>query len=76
MTTDTTRDTSTVTYRLRIRGELDKDFVSSFCPKGTTMVHTGGVTVLDEIDTDQSGIIGLVRHVHNLGCVILGLERR
>jgi len=50
---------------------LDDDFLSSYCPEGTTLTTANGMAVLDHIRTDQSGIIGLIRHLHNLGCVIL-----
>lgn len=62
-------------YQIRLRGQLDDEFVASFCPAGTTLTHGENVTLLSNIETDQSGIMGLVRHLHNLGCTILGLER-
>jgi hypothetical protein len=57
-------------YTLTISGTLDDDFLASCCPEGTTLTTANGIAILDHIRTDQSGIIGLIRHLHNLGCVI------
>jgi len=69
-----TKDKDVRTYALRLQGHIDADFVASFCPDGTTMTHEGDNTLLANIQTDQSGILGLVRHLHNLGCTILTLR--
>jgi hypothetical protein len=58
-------------YTLTFSGALDDDFLASYCPQGTTLTTTNEIAILDHIRTDQSGIIGLIRHLHNLGCVIL-----
>ena len=58
-------------YTLTFSGTLDDDFLASCCPEGTTLITANGIAILDHIRTDQSGIIGLIRHLHNLGCVIL-----
>ncbi len=57
-------------YTLTFTGSLDADFLASYCPAGTTLTTANGNAILDHIYTDQSGIIGLIRHLHNLGCVI------
>jgi len=61
-------------YQLRVRGHLDEEFVASFCPPGTTLTHEDGTTLLANIQTDQSGVVGLVRHLHNLGCTLIALH--
>jgi hypothetical protein len=61
-------------YTLTFSGALDDDFLASYCPQGTTLTTANGIAILDAIHTDQSGIIGLIRHLHNLGCVILNLS--
>ncbi len=61
-------------YTLTFSGTLDDDFLASYCPEGTTLNTVNEIAVLDHIRTDQSGIIGLIRHLHNLGCVILHLD--
>ncbi|HRJ40304.1 MAG: hypothetical protein KJZ86_27215 [Caldilineaceae bacterium] len=63
-------------YQMRIAGRLDDEFVTSFCPAGTEATWDADGTRLERIETDQSGIIGLIRSLHNLGCTILYLERK
>ncbi len=62
------------TYTLTLHGELDADFASTFCPPETTFACDGKTITLANLRLDQSGLIGLLRQLHNLGCVILALE--
>jgi hypothetical protein len=61
-------------YTLKLSGQLDDDFLASYCPAGTTMECQEGVILLTNIYTDQSGILGLIRYLHNMGCIILELK--
>jgi hypothetical protein len=61
-------------YEIRLKGRLDQDFLQSYCPAGTTLTCEEGRTCLSNIRTDQSGIIGLLRNLHNLGFIILSLH--
>ena len=58
-------------YTLKFSGALDDDFLASFCPAGTTLTVNKDSVTLANLRTDQSGIIGVIRHLHNLGCVVL-----
>ena len=60
-------------YQIRLSGLMDEDFVHAFCPAGTLRTDEGETTLLANIRTDQSGIIGLIRSLHNLGCTILAV---
>ena len=60
-------------YRLGLACQLDEEFVSAYCPAGTERRNEDETTLLENIETDQSGIIGLIRTLHNLGCTILFL---
>ncbi len=60
-------------YRVIIQEPLDDEFVVAFCPAGTQRTRLSDVTVLARIRTDQAGIVGLMRHLHNLGCTIVSL---
>ncbi len=62
------------TYTLTLHGELDADFASAFCPPKTIFVRDGKTLWLANLRLDQSGLIGLLRQLHNLGCVILSIE--
>ncbi len=63
----------TRSYALTFSGMVDDDFLTSYCSEGTTLTASGGMATLDDLRTDQSGIIGVIRQLHNLGCVILRL---
>ncbi len=58
-------------YRLKVAGLLDEDFVQPFCPPGVKIDREVGITRLSNIHLDQAGLIGLMRQLHNLNCVIL-----
>jgi hypothetical protein len=62
------------TYALKLSGELEQDFLTSFCPAGTNLERQEGSTLLSNICTDQSGIIGMIRYLHNLGFTILEMK--
>ena len=64
----------TRSYTITFSGALDADFLASYCPAGTTLSAANGIVNLDQFRTDQSGIIGLIRQLHNLGCVILEIS--
>lgn len=53
---------------------LDADFLSSYCPAGATLSVQDTTATLANLHTDQAGLIGLIRCLHNLGCTILSLS--
>jgi hypothetical protein len=61
-------------YTLQISGTLDADFLASFCPPGTTMTFQEERVILSNLRTDQAGILGIIRSLHNLGCILLSLS--
>jgi hypothetical protein len=61
-------------YRITLRGLIDEEFVEAYCPPETVLACEGEAATLSNIHADQSAIVGLVRHLHNLGCTILALE--
>jgi hypothetical protein len=61
-------------YSLRISGTLDADFLASYCPTGATMTFYDDHITLANLRTDQAGIIGIIRQLHNFGCILLALD--
>jgi hypothetical protein len=61
-------------YRITLRGPVDEEFVAAYCPAGTALTCDGDAANMSNIQADQAGIVGLVRHLHNLGYTILALE--
>ncbi|GAP11817.1 hypothetical protein BECAL_03011 [Bellilinea caldifistulae] len=62
------------TYTLIIDGELDVDFAAAFCPPDTMLEHDGKTLRLTNLRVDQSGLLGIIRSLHNLGCVLVSLS--
>ena len=60
-------------YQVKLRGYLDDDFAAAYCPPEAQISTENGITTLGNLQTDQSGIIGLLRHLHGLGCTIIEL---
>gem|GEM_PF-1106740 len=61
-------------YRITLRGQIDEEFVEAYCPASTVLACEGETAILANIHADQSSIVGLTRHLHNLGCTILTLD--
>ena len=64
-------------YRIEVRGRVDVDWLQSF--DGSAEIiddetrQMEDITVLN-VNTDQSGIVGLVRRLHGLGMTILQFQ--
>ena len=66
-------------YIIKIEGGVDATLVDWFGPIEITSVVADGaevVTTLSGIIADQAGLVGLLRHLHNLGIVLLAVERQ
>jgi hypothetical protein len=61
-------------YILSFAGVMEDDFLASFCPEGTVATVVDDHTTLTNLRADQSGIIGVIRRLHNLGCTLLELR--
>ena len=60
-------------YRIEVRGRVDVEWLQSFDGSAEILVdetrQKEDITVLN-VNTDQSGIVGLVRRLHGLGITI------
>jgi hypothetical protein len=63
------------TYHIEVRGQVDGDTLNVTSPLQVTLVRTDTAVTLFTVDTDQSGLIGLMRHVHGLGLKLLSVWR-
>jgi len=68
-------------YRIKVRGPVDESDLNTISPLPITMVqadaderHRCAVTLFT-IHADQSGLIGLIRHLHGRGLVFLSVVR-
>lgn len=66
------------TYSIQLRGVVSADEINALSPahKGSMQVEqVGPAATLLILCTDQSGLIGLMRHLHGLGFVFLAVIR-
>ncbi|HEY3341533.1 MAG TPA: hypothetical protein VGK81_05925 [Anaerolineae bacterium] len=65
-------------YVIKILGHIDETLVDWFGPLNIASdAEEGGqlTATLSGIVTDQAGLLGLIRHLHGLGIVLLSVER-
>lgn len=63
------------TYHVEVRGQLDENAFNATSPLQMTVVRTGPAATLSTVRADQSGLIGLIRHLHQQGFVLLAVSR-
>ena len=61
-------------YTIQLRGQIDEEEVNEISP--LLLVRQGSDPAVTQfaIHTDQSGLIGLMRHLHSRGYVILSVS--
>jgi hypothetical protein len=62
-------------YHVKVRGPVDEQAFNAASPLQMTVVEAGPAATLFKIHTDQSGLIGLIRHLHRQGFVLLSVYR-
>jgi hypothetical protein len=62
-------------YRIRLRGHVDQGETNATSPLEMRAEQTGADATLFTVRTDQSGLVGLLRHLHGLGFVFLFVSR-
>jgi hypothetical protein len=63
------------TYLIQLRGQVDEGEINARSPLQMTVVRADPDATLLTVGTDQSGLIGLMRHLHGLGFVLLAVSR-
>jgi hypothetical protein len=61
-------------YHIRIRGQVDEDEINAMSPLQMVREWVNSAVTHFSVRTDQSGLVGLVRHLHGLGFVFLSVE--
>jgi hypothetical protein len=64
------------TYQIELRGQLNENDVNAMSPFQMTIVRANMASTLATVYTDQSGLIGLIRHLHGKGFVLLSIIRK
>ncbi len=64
-------------YRIEVKGQVDVEWLQSFDGLAEIIIdeskQTEDITTLN-VNTDQAGIVGLVRRLHGLGMTILRFQ--
>jgi hypothetical protein len=63
------------TYTIEITGRLTRADIEMICPSGLIVHKKVGLSLAFEVVTDQSGLIGLLRHLHSRGVVFVAIKR-
>lgn len=62
------------TYIIQIRGQINVEELNPMSPHHMTVLESPASDTLLSIQTDQSGMIGMLAHLHNLGLIVLSVQ--
>ena len=63
------------TYLIQLHGQVNESDLNAMSPIQMTVVWADTASTLFTICADQSGLIGLIRHLHGRGFVLLSVYR-
>jgi len=63
------------TYQIEVRDQVDEQDINALSPLHITVVRAEPASMLFYVEADQSGLIGLLRHLHGRGLVLLSVHR-
>jgi hypothetical protein len=64
-------------YRIEMQGQVDVKWLKRFDSSAEIIVDKSKITentIVLDVNTDQAGIVGLVRRLHGLGITILQVQ--
>jgi len=64
------------TYLIQLGGQMDETEINVMSPFQMTVEQVDDASTLLSIYTDQSGLIGLIRHLHNRGFTLMSIDRK
>ncbi len=64
------------TYQIQVSGQLNESEMNVRSPVAMKVEHIESNSTWLSVDTDQSGLVGLMRHLHGLGIVFLTIARK
>ncbi|MHC1781841.1 MAG: hypothetical protein AB9891_03575 [Anaerolineaceae bacterium] len=70
-----TASPDTCSYSIEIRGRIVEADLAMICPPGFGILRQEPEGMAFSIVTDQSGLIGLLRHLHSRGVVFEAIRR-
>ena len=63
------------TYLIQLRGQVEVGEINALSPLAITVERAESTATVLAACSDQSGLIGLMRHLHGLGFVFLSVSR-
>jgi hypothetical protein len=63
-------------YQIEARGQVDEKDLNAMSPVQITVVRANATSMQLTAQTDQSGLIGLIRHLHERGLALLAVNRK
>jgi hypothetical protein len=67
------KDTST--YQIDLQNHIEEHELNATSPIHVRVIHVDQSLTRLAVHTDQSGLIGLIRHLHARGLVLLSIHR-
>jgi hypothetical protein len=64
-----------ISYTIQLLGQVSERELNALSPLQMHIEQAGPRVTLVSVCTDQSGIIGLIRYLHNLGLLFLSVRR-
>jgi len=63
------------TYHITVQGQVGEHELNKMSPLEIAVLHENPASTLVEACSDQSGLIGLMRHLHGCGFIFLSITR-
>lgn len=63
------------TYNVQIYGWVEETDINPTSPLWLTVAQKEETSTWVTLQTDQSGLVGLIRHLHGLGLVLISMSR-
>ena len=64
------------TYQIQLGGQVDVNELNALSPHRMIVIRVYPASTWVSTCTDQSGMLGLLRHLHNLGLMVLAVTRQ
>jgi hypothetical protein len=64
------------TYHIEVQGQVSENELNPMSPLAMSLVREDSTCTVFVTQSDQSGLIGLIRHLHGLGFVLLSFTRQ
>ncbi len=61
------------TYKIQIHGQLEEEDIHATSPLRFTIEQVERTNTTITLEADQSGIIGVIRHLHGMGLTLISM---